>query len=59
MPSPQPPDGHSRLLALQLNNGTAGGAYYEDRVITDPSIFNFYDSLLDGPNKHDGMLGPR
>ncbi len=39
--------------ALLLNNGTPGGAYYEDRVITDPSIFNFYDSLLDGPNKHE------
>jgi hypothetical protein len=30
-----------------------GGAYYNDRVITDTSIFNFYKKLLDGPNKHE------
>jgi outer membrane receptor protein involved in Fe transport len=29
-----------------------GGVYYTDKVITDPSIFNFYKNLLDGPNKH-------
>jgi hypothetical protein len=29
------------------------GAYYSDKVITDPSIFNFYDKLLDGPNKKE------
>ena len=39
--------------ALQLANGTPGGAYYMDRVITDPSIFNFYKNLLDGPNKKE------
>jgi len=30
-----------------------GGVYYTDKVITDPSIFNFYKQLLDGPNKHE------
>ena len=30
-----------------------GGVYYTDKVITDPSIFNFYKALLDGPNKHE------
>lgn len=30
-----------------------GGVYYTDRVITDPTIFNFYKKLLDGPNKHE------
>ncbi len=30
-----------------------GGVYYKDNVITDPSIFNFYKLLLDGPNKHE------
>jgi outer membrane receptor protein involved in Fe transport len=30
-----------------------GGVYYTDKVITDPSIFNFYKELLDGPNKHE------
>ncbi|HEY1794026.1 MAG TPA: TonB-dependent receptor plug domain-containing protein [Opitutaceae bacterium] len=30
-----------------------GGAYYVDKVMTDPSIFNFYKKLLDGPNKHE------
>jgi outer membrane receptor protein involved in Fe transport len=29
------------------------GAYYADKVLTDPSIFNFYDSLLDGVNKKE------
>jgi len=32
-----------------------GGAYYADTVITDPSIFNFYKYLLDGPNKHESQ----
>ena len=30
-----------------------GGVYYNDTVITDPSIFNFYTNLLDGPNKKE------
>jgi outer membrane receptor protein involved in Fe transport len=42
-----------------INNGNEpfktipGGAYYNDRVITDKSIFDFYKNLLDGPNKHE------
>ncbi|HWA84719.1 MAG TPA: TonB-dependent receptor plug domain-containing protein [Opitutus sp.] len=28
-----------------------GGVYYADRALLDPSIFNFYKKLLDGPNK--------
>jgi outer membrane receptor protein involved in Fe transport len=34
-------------------NAIPGGVYYVDKVITDPSIFNFYKALLDGPNKHE------
>jgi len=30
-----------------------GGSFYVDKVLTDPSVFNFYDNLLDGPNKHE------
>jgi outer membrane receptor protein involved in Fe transport len=30
-----------------------GGVYYNDRVLTDTSIFNFYKKLLDGPNKDE------
>jgi hypothetical protein len=30
-----------------------GGVYYADTVITDPTIFNFYKMLLDGPNKKE------
>jgi len=30
-----------------------GGVYYADAVLTDPSIFNFYRHLLDGPNKYE------
>jgi hypothetical protein len=34
-------------------NPIPGGGYYSDKVITDPSIFNFYKYLLDGPNKSE------
>ena len=30
-----------------------GGAYYADVAMTDPSVFNFYKQLLDGPNKKE------
>ncbi len=30
-----------------------GGVYYADTVLTDPTIFNFYRNLLDGPNKRE------
>jgi outer membrane receptor protein involved in Fe transport len=30
-----------------------GGGYYTDKTLTDPSIFNFYKLLLDGPNKSE------
>jgi len=30
-----------------------GGAYFADVVLQDPSIFDFYHKLLDGPNKHE------
>jgi TonB-dependent Receptor Plug Domain len=26
---------------------------YKDRQLTDPSIFDFYNNLIDGPNKHE------
>src|SRR5580658_2711238 len=34
-------------------NAIPGGVYYTDKLLTDPSIFNFYKKLLDGPNKHE------
>jgi hypothetical protein len=34
-----------------VNSGMAGGSYYSDKVLSDPSIFNFFDSTLDGPNE--------
>jgi hypothetical protein len=30
-----------------------GGVFYADAVLTDPTIFNFYKHLLDGPNKKE------
>jgi outer membrane receptor protein involved in Fe transport len=30
-----------------------GGGYYANTVLTDPSFFNFYKLLLDGPNKQE------
>ncbi|HVU16627.1 MAG TPA: TonB-dependent receptor plug domain-containing protein [Candidatus Didemnitutus sp.] len=34
--------------------GLPGAQYgaYRDKMLTDPSIFNFYDQTLDGPNTH-------
>jgi hypothetical protein len=34
-------------------NAIPGGGYYTDKTLTDPSIFNFYKQLLDGPNKSE------
>lgn len=30
-----------------------GGSFYFDKVLADPGVFNFYDKLLDGPNKSE------
>ncbi len=30
-----------------------GGTYYANKVLTDPSVFDFYGKLLDGPNKRE------
>ncbi|MFA5058609.1 MAG: TonB-dependent receptor plug domain-containing protein [Opitutaceae bacterium] len=31
----------------------ASAGFYKDKSITDPSIFDFYNHLIDGPNKHE------
>jgi Outer membrane receptor for ferric coprogen and ferric-rhodotorulic acid len=33
--------------------GIPGGAFYGDYSLMDPTIFDFYHNLLDGPNKHE------
>jgi hypothetical protein len=38
---------------LALGEGLPGASYYADKTMTDPSIFNFFDNLLDGPNKKE------
>src|SRR5665213_1536045 len=35
------------------NSPIPGGGYYTDKYLQDPSIFNFYKLLLDGPNKSE------
>ena len=30
-----------------------GGSFYADKVLTDPTIFDFFDKLLDGNNKRE------
>lgn len=30
-----------------------GGSYYANKVLTDSSVFDFYNNLLDGPNKRE------
>jgi hypothetical protein len=39
--------------SFYATNNIPGGSYYSDKVITDPSIFDFYKKLLDGPNKKE------
>jgi hypothetical protein len=31
----------------------SGGGFWENQAISDPSVFNFYNTLLDGPNKRE------
>ena len=38
---------------LALGAGIPGASYYADKLMTDPSVFNFFDNLLDGPNKKE------
>jgi hypothetical protein len=45
-------------VGVQQWSGAAGLPYagvgaYKNEVITDPSIFDFYHQLIDGPNKHE------
>lgn len=40
---------YSQYAAANLT----GGSFYQDKVLTDASVFNFFDHLLDGPNKHE------
>jgi hypothetical protein len=40
----------------QFTNGlnpVTGGVFFIDKVIQDPSIFDFYNHLMDGPNKKE------
>ncbi len=34
-------------------SGAPGGAYYADRSLTDPTVFDFYNNLIDGNNKFE------
>lgn len=47
------PNGVTPVTFTYPGNPIPGGVYYKDKVLTDPSIFNFYKLLLDGPNKHE------
>jgi len=35
------------------NTPIPGGGFYANVVLQDPSIYNFYKNLMDGPNKHE------
>ena len=35
------------------NTGIPGGGFYADVVLQDPSVYDFYKNLMDGPNKHE------
>jgi len=50
------PQGMPAAIASYSSYATAalpGGTFYADRSLADPSIFNFFDILLDGENKHE------
>lgn len=53
------PGGHAfavasfNAYARHPNSGLVGGNYYSDRSLSDPSIFNFYNQLIDGDNKYE------
>jgi hypothetical protein len=38
---------------IYQSQGIPGASYYSDKLMMDPSVFNFYDNLLDGPNKKE------
>lgn len=48
-----------RYFALNTNNaykrasGAVGGNYYVNISMDDPSVFDFYNKLIDGPNKRE------
>ena len=48
-----------RYFALNTNNayqrasGRPGGSYYVNISMDDPTIFDFYNKLIDGPNKRE------
>ena len=49
--------GNNPLFFLNQQFAPAGAAYrglWRYQELRDPSIFNFYDQLLDGPNKREG-----
>jgi outer membrane receptor protein involved in Fe transport len=51
--------GSYREFAIWANTFNPGSypaadkGFYKERSLTDPSIFNFYDQLIDGPNKRE------
>jgi hypothetical protein len=38
---------------LALGEGIPGASYYANTVLMDSSVFNYFDNLLDGPNKKE------
>ena len=51
------PSGSPKAIAAYSSyatvSGIPGGANYADRSLSDPSIFDFYNNLIDGNNKHE------
>jgi len=44
----------SRQYQQVQHNGLVGGSAYNERQISDPDIFDFYNHMLDGSNKTEG-----
>ena len=40
-------------FARSGNSGVPGGAFWADYSLSDPSVFDFFNNLLDGPNKRN------
>jgi hypothetical protein len=51
------PNNRARSVAVQsdyyANSLIPGGSYYANKSISDPSIFDFFNKLIDGENKHE------
>ncbi len=47
------PKAIAAFSSYMIGSGIPGGANYADRSLSDPTIFDFFNKLIDGNNKHE------